>query len=79
VGDSRKQVKRFLPEVRKSIGVALDDAQKGDKALAGKPLHAFQASVEDGEGIMTRKKVPNTKSAAETCSPTLSLTTPTSF
>src|SRR5271167_3709134 len=32
LGDSRKQVRSFPPEVRKSIGTALYDAQKGDKA-----------------------------------------------
>ncbi|MGO9266344.1 MAG: type II toxin-antitoxin system RelE/ParE family toxin [Candidatus Binataceae bacterium] len=45
LGDSRKQVRSFPPEVRKSIGVALYDAQKGDKAPTAKPLRGVGSGV----------------------------------
>src|SRR5271167_1815433 len=45
LGDSRKQVRSFPPEVRKSIGVALYDAQKGDKAPTAKPFKGVGSGV----------------------------------
>ncbi len=45
LGDSRKQVRSFPPEVRKSIGVALYDAQKGDKAPTAKPFRGVGSGV----------------------------------
>jgi phage-related protein len=45
LGDSRKQIRSFPPEVRKSIGVALYDAQKGDKAPTAKPFRGVGSGV----------------------------------
>jgi phage-related protein len=45
LGDSRKQVGGFPPEVRKSIGVALFDAQKGEKAPTAKPFRGIGTGV----------------------------------
>ena len=45
LGDSRKQVKAFPPEVRRSIGVALYDAQKGVKAPTAKPFKGIGSGV----------------------------------
>jgi len=45
LGDSRKQVRGFPPEVRKSIGVALYDAQTGDKAPTAKPFRGIGSGV----------------------------------
>jgi phage-related protein len=45
LGDSRKQVRGFPPEVRKSIGVALFDAQKGEKAPTAKPFRGIGTGV----------------------------------
>jgi phage-related protein len=45
LGDSRKQVRSFPQEVRKSIGVALYDAQKGDKAPTAKPFRGIGSGV----------------------------------
>ena len=38
VGDSRKQIRSFPPEVRQSIGSALYDAQRGETAPTAKPF-----------------------------------------
>jgi phage-related protein len=45
LGDSRKQVRSFPPEVRKNIGVALYDAQKGDKPPTAKPFKGVGSGV----------------------------------
>jgi phage-related protein len=45
LGDSRKQVRSFPPEVRKSIGAALYDAQKGEKAPTAKPFRSIGSRV----------------------------------
>jgi len=45
LGDSRKQVRSFPQEVRKSIGAALYDAQKGDKAPIAKPFKGIGSGV----------------------------------
>lgn len=45
LGDSRKQVKNFPAEVRKSIGVALYDAQRGEKAPTAKPLKGVGGGI----------------------------------
>jgi phage-related protein len=45
LGDSRKQVKSFPPEVRKSIGSALYDAQNGYKAPTAKPFKGIASGV----------------------------------
>ena len=45
LGDSRKQVKNFPPEVRRSIGSALYDAQKGEKAPIAKPFKGVGSGV----------------------------------
>ncbi len=45
LGDSRKQVRGFPQEVRKSIGVALYDAQKGDNAPTAKPFTGIGSGV----------------------------------
>jgi phage-related protein len=45
LGDSRKQVRSFPPEVRKSIGAALYDAQKGEKAPTAKPFRGIGGGV----------------------------------
>jgi phage-related protein len=45
LGDSRRQVRSFPPEVRKSIGVALYDVQKGDKAPTAKPFKGIASGV----------------------------------
>lgn len=45
LGDSLKQVKRFPPEVRRDIGVALFDAQKGGKAPDAKPFKGVGSGV----------------------------------
>jgi len=45
LGDSRKEVRGFPPEVRKSIGAALYDARKGDKAPTAKPLKGIGSGV----------------------------------
>jgi phage-related protein len=45
LGDSRKQVKEFPSEVRRSLGAALYDAQKGDKAPAAKPFKGVGSGV----------------------------------
>jgi phage-related protein len=45
LGDSRKQVKTFPPEVRRRIGSALYDAQKGGKAPLAKPFKGVGSGV----------------------------------
>ena len=45
LGDSRKRVKEFPPEVRRSLGSALYDAQKGDKAPLAKPFKGVGSGV----------------------------------
>lgn len=45
LGDSRRQVKSFPPEVRRSIGSALYDAQKGEKAPSAKPFKGVGSGV----------------------------------
>jgi phage-related protein len=45
LGDSRKQVKSFPPDVRRSIGSALYDAQKGEKAPIAKPFKGVGSGV----------------------------------
>lgn len=45
LGDSRRQVRSFPPEVRKSIGAALYDAQKGEKAPTAKPIKGVGSGV----------------------------------
>lgn len=45
LGDSRKQVRSFPPEVRQDIGSALYDAQKGEKAPAAKPFKGVGSGV----------------------------------
>jgi phage-related protein len=45
LGDSRKQVKEFPPEVRQSLGSALYDAQQGDKAPVAKPFKGVGSGV----------------------------------
>jgi phage-related protein len=51
VGDSLKQVKGFPAEVRGEIGVALYDAQKGDKPPDAKPFKGVGSGVFE---IVTR-------------------------
>ena len=45
MGDSRKQLQSFPPEVRRSIGSALYDAQKGEKAPFAKPFKGVDSGV----------------------------------
>ena len=45
LGDSRKQAKSFPPQVRRSIGSALYDAQKGEKAPIAKPFKGVGSGV----------------------------------
>ena len=45
MGDSRKQLQSFPPEVRRSIGSALYDAQKGEKAPSAKPFKSVGSGV----------------------------------
>jgi phage-related protein len=45
LGDSRKRVKDFPPEVRSSLGSALYDAQKGDKAPLAKSFQGVGSGV----------------------------------
>ena len=45
LGDSRRQVRTFPVEVRKSIGVALYDAQRGEKAPTAKPFRGIGSGV----------------------------------
>jgi phage-related protein len=45
LGDSRKQIKSFPPEVRRTIGSALYDAQKGEKAPIAKPFKGVGRGV----------------------------------
>jgi phage-related protein len=45
LGDSRRQVKEFPPEVRRSLGSALYDAQKGEKAPVAKPFKGVGSGV----------------------------------
>ena len=45
LGDSRKRVKDFPPEVRRSLGSALYDAQTGDKAPSAKPFQGIGSGV----------------------------------
>ena len=45
LSDSRKQVRSFPPEVRKSIGAALYDAQKGETAPTAKPFRGIGNGV----------------------------------
>ena len=45
IGDSRKQIKKFPPEVRQSVGSALYDAQKGEKAPSAKPFKGVGSGV----------------------------------
>ena len=45
LGDSRRQVKSFPPEVRRSLGSALYDAQKGEKAPSAKPFKGVGSGV----------------------------------
>jgi phage-related protein len=51
LGDSLKQVKSFPTEVRREIGVALYDAQKGDKSSDAKPFKSVGSGVFE---IVTR-------------------------
>ena len=51
LGDSLKQVKRFPAEVRREIGVALYDAQVGDKPPDAKPFKDVGSGVFE---IVTR-------------------------
>lgn len=51
LGDSLKQVKKFPVEVRKEIGVALYDAQVGDKPPGAKPFKGVGSGVFE---IVTR-------------------------
>ena len=51
LGDSLKQVKGFPAEVRREIGVALYDAQKGDKSPDAKPFKGVGSGVFE---IVTR-------------------------
>jgi len=51
IGDSLKQVREFPPEVRREIGSALYDAQKGDKAPDAKPFKGVGSGVFE---IVTR-------------------------
>ena len=51
VGDSLKQVKRFPAEVRREIGVALYDAQKGSTSPDAKPFKGVGRRVFE---IVTR-------------------------
>lgn len=45
LGDSRKQVKCFPAEVRKNIGSALYDAQRGEKAPKAKPFKSVGSGI----------------------------------
>jgi phage-related protein len=45
LGDARKQVQSFPPEVRRSIGSALYDAQKGGKSPIAKPFKGVGSGV----------------------------------
>jgi phage-related protein len=45
MGDSRKQLQSFPPAVRRSIGSALYDAQKGEKAPSAKPFKGMGSGV----------------------------------
>ncbi len=45
MGDSLKQVKSFPLEVRRDIGAALYDAQKGSKSPAAKPLKSLGGGI----------------------------------
>ena len=45
LGDSRRQAKNFPPQVRRSIGSALYDAQKGEKAPIAKPFKGVGSGV----------------------------------
>lgn len=51
VGDSLKQVKRFPAEVRREVGVALYDAQKGPTSPDAKPFKGVGRGVFE---IVTR-------------------------
>jgi phage-related protein len=44
IGSSLKDLRRFPPEVRRSVGYALDLAQKGEKDIAAKPLKGFHGA-----------------------------------
>ena len=45
LGDCLKQIRSFPPEVRRSIGSALYDAQKGQKAPSAKPFKGVGSGV----------------------------------
>lgn len=45
VGDSLKQIKSFPAEVRREIGVALYDAQKGAKSPDAKPFKGMGSGI----------------------------------
>src|SRR5262245_43277218 len=45
LGGSRRQVKEFPSEVRRSLGSALYDVQKGDKAPVAKPFKGVGSGV----------------------------------
>lgn len=45
MGDSRKQVRDFPPEVRRSVGAALYDAQKSEKAPSAKAFKGIGSGV----------------------------------
>ena len=51
LGDSLKQVKAFPAEVRREVGVALYDAQMGDKSPDAKPFKGVGSGVFE---IVTR-------------------------
>lgn len=51
LGDSLKQVREFPAEVRRDIGVALFDAQKGGKSPDAKPFRGVGSGVFE---IVTR-------------------------
>jgi phage-related protein len=45
MGDAKAQVRRFPAEVKKDIGVALFDAQKGEKSGNAKPFKGIGSGV----------------------------------
>ncbi|MCB0207940.1 MAG: type II toxin-antitoxin system RelE/ParE family toxin [Anaerolineae bacterium] len=45
MGDSRKQVRRFPPEVKRDVGSALYDAQKGEMPPTAKPFKSVGSGV----------------------------------
>ena len=45
IGSSKKDLRDFPKEVRREIGLALDNAQRGGKHPSAKPLRGFGGSV----------------------------------